>query len=74
MIRTLRQRHDLPMVTPTAILRRVGGVHSNVPSASFFRFAGQFTEELRPRSIMNAFCQTMVMRHTIDMQVFSPHV
>jgi hypothetical protein len=58
------------MATPTAILRRVGRVYSYIVPASFFRFAGQFAEELRPRCIMNALSKTAIMGHAVDMQVF----
>jgi hypothetical protein len=70
MIDTRTERHDLPMMAPAAILRGVGRVHSKVAPTSFFRFAGQFAEKLRPRGIMNAFGQTMVMSHAVDVQVF----
>src|SRR5947209_7040802 len=70
MIDTRTQRHVLPMAAPAAILRGVGGTDLDELSASFFRFAGQLREKGRPRCIMNAFCQTMVMGHTVDMQVF----
>jgi hypothetical protein len=69
MIGTLTKRHDLPMVTSTAILTYIGWVHSNVLAPSFFRFGSKFVEELRPRGIMNAFCQTMIMGHAVDAQV-----
>ena len=58
------------MMTPAALLTRVGRVDSHIPPASFFRFAGQFAEKLRPRGIMNALSQTMITRHALDMQIF----
>src|SRR2546421_12534152 len=70
MIGTLTQRHLLPMMTPAAILTRVGRIHSYVFPASFFRFAGQFAEKFRPGCIVNALSQAMIMRHAVDMQVF----
>ncbi len=70
MIGSLRQGHLLPVMTPAAILRRVGRIDSHVGSASFFRFAGQFAEKLRPRGIGNALRKTMVVGHAVDMQVF----
>src|SRR5258706_5517858 len=70
MKNTFTQRHGLPMMTPAALLTRVGRVDSHIPPASFFRFAGQFAEKLRPRGIMNALSQTMITRHALDMQIF----
>ncbi|HEX6478658.1 MAG TPA: hypothetical protein VF043_07425 [Ktedonobacteraceae bacterium] len=70
MIDTFRQGHDLPMVTPAAILTRVGRIDFDNYPASFFRFAGQLGKEGRPRRVMNALGQTMIMRHAVDMQVF----
>src|SRR5712692_3120917 len=70
MIGTLRQRHDLPMVTPAAILRCVGGIDFHELPASLFRFARQFAEKFRPRCIMNALGKTMIMGHAVDMQIF----
>ncbi len=71
MIGSLRQRHLLPMVTSAAILSGVGRIDSGERSASFFRFAGELSKELRPRRVTDAFCQTMVMDHPIDGQVFN---
>jgi len=57
-------------MAPAAILRRIGRVHSYILPASLFRFAGQFAEECRPRGIVNALGQTVVMDHVVDTQVF----
>lgn len=64
------QGHVLPMLASAAILTRIGRVDSNVLAPSFFRFGGKLVEELRPRGVMNAFCQTMVVGHVVDVQVF----
>ncbi len=58
MIGPFTQGHLLPMVTPAAILRCIGRINFDELSASFFRFAGQFTEKFRPGGICNALCQT----------------
>src|SRR5450432_1792245 len=58
------------MVTPAAILRRVGRVDFEERSASFFRFAREMLKELRPCRVTDTFCQTMIMNHPIDMQIF----
>ncbi len=64
------QRHLLAMSTDAACLTRIGRVDSHVVPASFFRFAGQFAEKLRPGGIGNAFGETMVVGHAVDVQVF----
>ncbi len=66
----LRERHLLAMSTGTACLRGVGRVDFESHSSSFFRFGEQLSKELRPCCIADALCQTMVMGHTVDMQVF----
>src|SRR5947209_20152964 len=73
MIDSLTQGHLLPMMAPAAILRRVGRIHFDELSASFFRFAREFVKELRPRGIGNAFGQAMGMNHAVDAQVFYAH-
>jgi hypothetical protein len=62
------KRHCLPMVTPAAILTGIGLVDCNVRAPSFFRFGSKLVEEFRPRSIMNALRETMVMGHSVDVQ------
>src|SRR2546423_231949 len=64
------QGHDLSMSTPAAYLTRVGRVHFDKLPASFFRFARELSKECRPRGICNAFRKTMIVGHTVDMQVF----
>lgn len=70
MIDSCIERHGLPMSTFAACLRSIGWIDSNILPASFFRFAEQFAEELRPTRVNNAFCQTMVVNHAIDTQIF----
>ena|SRR3989442_3359731 len=70
MIGSRTQRHTLPMLTPAAILTGIGRIDSYICPASFCRFAGEFAEKFRPRCIMNALGQTMVMRHAVDLQIF----
>lgn len=70
MIDPLTQGHLLPMVTPVALLTRVGKVDFDCRSASFFRFAEQPLKKTRPRRVLDAFRQTMVLRHTMDVQIF----
>ncbi len=64
------QGHLLPMVAPAAILTGVGRVDLDERSASFFRFAREVVKELRPRRVTDAFCQTMVVNHPVDLEVF----
>jgi hypothetical protein len=70
MIDSDRQRHGLPMLAPATILRRVCRVDFEKRSASFFHFAGQVLKKLRPRRIRNTFCQTMIVNHLLDAQIF----
>ncbi len=71
MIGSFTQGYLLPMMTPATILRRVGRVDFEQRSASFFRFARELLKELRPCRVGNTFCQTMIVDHPIDMQIFN---
>ncbi len=66
---SFRQGHSLSMPTPAACLAGIGRVNFDERPASFFRFAGQLSKECRPRCVMNALCQTMVMHHPIYREV-----
>ena len=68
---TLLKRHLLPMSTPAARLAGIGRVDFDELPASFCRFAGQLSKERRPRRVMNALGQTMVLDHAVDMQVLN---
>jgi hypothetical protein len=70
MIGSLTQWHDLPMMTPAALLRRVGRIDFDELASSFFRFGAQLGKEGRPTRIMNALGQTMVMNHAVHLQIF----
>jgi hypothetical protein len=65
------QGHLLSMSTGAARLARIGRIDSNVLSPSFFRFGVQLTEEGRPRGICNAFGKTMVVSHTVNVQILN---
>src|SRR2546421_1447939 len=65
------QGHLLSMSTGATCLTRIGWIDFDQLPASFFRFAGQFAEELRPRGICNALRKTMVMGHSVNMEVFN---
>jgi hypothetical protein len=65
-----RKWHVVPVFASAAILRGIGRVDSHIGPTSFFRFAGELTEKGRPGCIMNAFCQTVIVGHPIDMEVF----
>ena len=45
MIGSFTQGHFLSMVTPAAILRRIGRVDFNEGSPSFFRFGGTIVQK-----------------------------
>ncbi len=68
---TKRQLIEKPVTTFTASLRSVGRVNSDESVESFFRFATQHTEKIRPDRIMDTFGKTMVMHHSIDVQIFN---
>ena len=70
LIGSFRQGHLLPVSTPAACLTGIGRIDLHELPASVFRFAGQFTEELRPGRVTHAFSQTMVVSHAVDVQVF----
>src|SRR6266566_3866017 len=67
---SLTERHLLAMSAPAASLARIGWIHSNVQSPSFFRFGVQLTEECRPRGITNTLGKTMIVYHAVDSEVF----
>src|SRR5438477_13149290 len=62
--------HLLAISTPAACLTRIGGIDFGELASSFFRFGVQLSEECRPRGICNTFSETMIMGHTVDLQVF----
>src|SRR6266702_1260026 len=64
------QGHLLPMSTYATCLTRIGRIDFDKRSASFFRFARELSKEGRPRGICNAFGQTVMMNHSVDLQVF----
>src|SRR6266480_2590594 len=66
----LGERHLLAVSTSAACLTRIVRIHSNVAPPSLFRFGVQLTEECRPRDVMNTLGQTVIMGHTVDLQVF----
>ncbi len=66
-----RKRHLLPMPAGAAGLAGIGRIDFDERSASFFRFARELGKECRPRGICNAFRQTIMVDHAVDMQVFN---
>lgn len=66
---SLTERHLLPMPAATTGLGRISWVYSYVLPASFFRFAGQFRKELRPRCITDALGQTTIMQEIVHPDV-----
>lgn len=64
------QRHLLPMSTPTTVLTCVGRTHSYQSPASICRFVGDELSKLRPSCIGNRLCETVVMNHPVDFEVF----
>ncbi len=66
-----RQGYFLPMSTLAARLRCVGRVDFDKRSASFFRFAGQLSKERRPGRVTYAFRKTMVMNHSVHVEILN---
>jgi hypothetical protein len=71
MIGSLTQGHGSPMVASATLLGRVGWVDFEDRSASFFRFARELVKELRPRRITDAFCQTVIVKHLLHVQILN---
>jgi hypothetical protein len=70
VIGPLTQRHLLPMMAPTTILCGVGRIDFDERSASFFRFARELVKEGRPGRVTDAFGETMIVHHPVDVQIF----
>ena len=70
MIHPFTQGHLLSMVAPATILTGIGWVDFDSRSSSFFRFGEQLVKKSRPCRVLNAFGKTMVMGHSIHLQVF----
>ncbi len=64
------ERHLLPVSAARAILGGVGGVDFNQCTTSVFSFVRKIVKELSPGRISDTFGKTMIMNHTIDIQVF----
>ena len=62
--------HWLPMSTGATGLTRVGRVDSDELVTSLCRFVTQLIKERRPRRVLNAFRQTMIVYHPVDVEVF----
>lgn len=65
------KRHFLAMPTLAAILRREGGVDSNVLSTSVFSFERKTICKSRPCRICNRLTQATIVHHPIDAQIFN---
>ena len=70
-IGAVREGELLPMSTSRAVLTRIRGVHCHILSTGPCCLVRKKGGELTPRGVMNAFGQTMVMRHPVDRQVFN---
>src|SRR5436189_1032678 len=69
-IHSITQRHLLAMPTLAAILTCVGWIYFDKHSSSFFRFARELGKESRPRRVCNTLSETMIVHHSIDVQIF----
>lgn len=66
----LIQRKLLSVSATVAVLRGIGRIHPYQPPTSICSFVGQILSELRPRRVVNAFTEAVVMHHPVDRQVF----
>jgi REP-associated tyrosine transposase len=61
-------RHSV--TTFRTFLRRVGRIHFDHPSTSFFRFVRQDHNELTPPRVTDALRQMRILDHPFDVQIF----
>src|SRR5919198_4620764 len=59
------------MAALRAILRRVGRIHFDYLTASFFRFVRQDRGELTPSCVADALGEMMVLNHSSHVQIFN---
>jgi hypothetical protein len=64
------ERFALSVTTFRAILRRVGRIHLDYLTASFFRFARQDQNELIPSCVADALRKMMILHHPFNVQIF----
>ena len=65
-----RQCFAHSLTTSRAILRRVGRIHLDHYTASFFRFARQDQYEFIPSRVTDALGEMMILHHPFDIQIF----
>ena len=63
-------RHLLSMSANATGLTRIGRMNFHYLTPSLFRFGTQLREKGRPCRVTDTLCQTMIMHHAIDGQVF----
>ncbi len=64
------KRHLLAMSALAAILTCIGWINCRVLSASIFCFARKLVGESRPCRVSNAFSETVIVHHPVDVQIF----
>jgi putative transposase len=65
-----RQCFAHSLTTSRAILRRVARIHLDHYTASFFRFARKYQDELIPSRVTDALGEMMILHHPFDVQIF----
>src|SRR5450432_4263505 len=70
VICSVGEGEGLSMSTAGAILRRIRGVHGDLPPTGPCCLVREEVRELAPRRVVNALGKTMVMHHPVDRQVF----
>lgn len=66
-----REWNGLSMPAPGAILRSVAGIHRNILTTSTYSLVRKIVCELSPSRIHDRLCQTVIMNHLVDTQVFN---
>src|SRR5262245_28148315 len=60
-----------PMAALRAVLRRVGRIHLDYLTTSFFRFVRQDRDELTPSCVADALGEMMILNHSSHVQIFN---
>ncbi len=64
MIGSLTQQHNLPMVTPAAILARIGWIHSNIFPASFLESMSTHCQGTETASVVFSCLKKSLTQHS----------
>ena len=65
------KRHLLPMPALVTVLRCVGRIDFDKHPAGASSLVGKFVEKPRPSRVRNALCETVIVDHPVDGQIFN---